>query len=142
MENTLKSLLIVDDEPNIRSALGRHLLSFLKEEGLIDEIKYASDGQEAYQMITANPEEYAVVISDDRMPNMTGSQLFAKLSEDDESSECPKYDSLAKILLSGTLHQVESRRPDVRYMTKPFDSKELQAIVAEEIRKARERQVK
>lgn len=71
MLNSIPTLLIVDDDPD--------LLSMLKE--LLEEHKYrvlsAGDGIEALEVLA----EHAVdcVISDVRMPRMTGVQLLAAM---------------------------------------------------------------
>ena len=59
-----KSILIVDDNPNMSS-----LLSEMLEVFDYDSIK-ASDGAEALEKLEES--EFSMVITDMRMPNMTG----------------------------------------------------------------------
>lgn len=67
------SILIVDDESNIRETLKL----FLKDEGFsADE---ASDGNEALEMI--NKKDYDIIITDLNMPKMDGIELIKKASQ-------------------------------------------------------------
>lgn len=68
---TVNSLLVVDDEENIR-----HMLSLLlTKEGYA--VETASDGAQAYEKITAG--EYDIVLCDVRMPELSGIELLEKL---------------------------------------------------------------
>lgn len=133
----MKYLLIVDDEPMVRTAIGR-ILGSLKgktvddgkggktlEGKLVEGIDFAEDGQEAYEMIQANPDKYAVIITDDRMPKMTGTQLLENISHLD----------VGKVMITGTMGQVEKTYPNITYMSKPFNTREVEAVVLREVEK-------
>lgn len=69
-------MLLVDDEPSIRAALRRF---FSRRGWAVDE---APDGETALQMLVAGPGEdagYAAVISDMRMPKLSGLALHDRL---------------------------------------------------------------
>ena len=66
-------LLIIDDEKSIRNTL-KDILEF---EG--HEVHLASDGVEGLAMATSD--NYEVIFSDIKMPNMDGMELLDKLSE-------------------------------------------------------------
>jgi two-component system sensor histidine kinase/response regulator len=67
------TVMIVDDEPDQL----KELEALLEDYNVIP----AHDGQEALDIIKRmdNPEEISLIISDQRMPNLTGVQLFEKL---------------------------------------------------------------
>ena len=69
MDNPEEStILIVDDEPEIREALAR----ILRRQGL--QVLFAADGQEALDLIQTSPVD--VVLADLRMPRMNGLELL------------------------------------------------------------------
>ncbi|MCG6551875.1 MAG: response regulator [Candidatus Magnetominusculus sp. LBB02] len=75
MEETIThTILVVDDEPDVLSALYDTLID-------VYEVMTASNGADALRIISDYENEIAVVISDQRMPGMTGSQLMAKIHE-------------------------------------------------------------
>ena len=121
MENRI---LIVDDEEQILNALKR---TFMNEDYVID---VAHSGEEALEMIGKRP--YKVVISDERMPGMSGSDLLSMVS-----LRCPE---VVKILLTGHA-SVESAMKAVnegeitRFMLKPWDNFELRLAVTSAIEK-------
>jgi DNA-binding NtrC family response regulator len=74
--SNVQRALVVDDEPTIRSALGR----YLRRRGWhADE---AEDGRVALAMLQRSAKEgYQVVLSDLRMPHCSGDQLHDWLAE-------------------------------------------------------------
>lgn len=66
-------VLIVDDNPNM-SALLVEMLEALSYDALV-----ASDGREALSMI--GERDFSMVITDFRMPNMSGIELLNKIKE-------------------------------------------------------------
>ena len=67
------SILFVDDDPNILSGLRRMMHPFRDEYELL----FANGGQEALDMMGQKPSD--IVISDMRMPGMTGAELLHKI---------------------------------------------------------------
>ncbi len=67
-------LFVIDDEPSIRTAIGR----FLTRRGwLVDE---AEDGRAALEvLIHSEPNRYSVVLCDLRMPHLSGAELHREL---------------------------------------------------------------
>ena len=115
-------LLLVDDEPNITKALRRLLIEVDQYRTLI-----ASSGAEAIAILEENP-DVGVIISDQRMPAMTGVELLSKariLAPD-----------AVRILLTGYA-DIEASINAInqgavfRYLTKPWDDDNLLQVVAE-----------
>ena len=65
-------LLLVDDEESITKALYR----IFRREGY--EIQTASSGQEGLEVIKEDKKPFSLIISDQRMPGMTGTQFLEK----------------------------------------------------------------
>ena len=70
-----RRILIVDDEPAIRSSLQR----FLSRRG--HEVTVAAEGREALDIIARAAESFDVIVSDLRMPGLAGDRLLAELRE-------------------------------------------------------------
>jgi CheY-like chemotaxis protein len=69
----LARVLCVDDEPAVRDVLALHL----SRQGY--EVEIAPDGLSAWHLITAAPQRFDVVITDNQMPHLTGMQLVERL---------------------------------------------------------------
>ncbi|HEY8944542.1 MAG TPA: EAL domain-containing protein [Polyangiaceae bacterium] len=113
MSSNKERVLVVDDEPQILLAL---------EDLLSDQfdILKSTSGEQALRMV-ASTTDIAVVISDQRMPSMTGDELLCRLKE-----SCPA----TGILLTGfadvgaVARAVNSARV-FAYVTKPWNSEDL-----------------
>ena len=119
--------LLVDDEPVIRQALRRF---FVRMGWDVDE---AEDGTEALRHLLGEDDgtparEYAVIISDLRMPGVSGIELHARLA-------ATRPDLLDRLILS-TGDSVSSeaadflRRSSCPVLNKPFELAELRAMLA------------
>lgn len=82
---TLPRVLLVDDEPHVLAALTRHL------KGRFD-VSTARSGLDALKVLEATG-PVAVVLTDMRMPGMSGSALQARVRE--------RYPSTTRVILSG-----------------------------------------
>jgi DNA-binding response OmpR family regulator len=106
-----KSVLVVDDEADIRKALR----IVLEAEGY--QVLEAGDGLEALQMVhQARPE---LIILDIMMPHMDGLEVLRRLEADPETAGLPVI--FLSILSSemDVMHGLEQGA--VEYITKPFD---------------------
>ena len=118
------SVLIVDDEPHVISALMRGL----------DEEPYrvtgASGGQQALQLLAG--QEFKVVISDERMPGMDGAEFLARVKE--------LHPETVRIMLTGHA-SIESAVRAVnsggiyRFFTKPWNDTELKFAIRSALEK-------
>jgi CheY-like chemotaxis protein len=113
-------LLLVDDEKNILAALNR----------LLRQDKYhiltATCGQDALQILSANAVD--VIVSDQRMPGMTGVQFFRIAKE--------MYPETIRIVLSGytelqSVTDAVNEGAIYKFLTKPWDDAQLREHVAE-----------
>lgn len=126
-----RRLLVVDDDPVNRRALKR---AFQAEYTVYE----AADGTEALELARALRPD--VILSDQRMPNMSGIELLAKLKDEQPHS--------VRVLITG--HHDYSTVVDAvnaagvhHYVEKPFHTTDLQGVVAalvraEELRVERE----
>lgn len=107
-------LLLVDDEPNVLSALRR----LFRREGY--RVMTASNGAEALEILAMN--QVQVIVSDQKMPTMTGSQLFQRVKE--------MYPETIRIVLSGyseisTVTEAINQGAIWKYFSKPWDDQAL-----------------
>lgn len=106
-------LLMVDDEPDMLDFLQR----VLRRRFAVDRASSAAD---ALQLLAAG--DYEVLITDQKMPNMSGLDLLADIRD--------KYPDLVRVLLSG-FTDVQAVRLAVErcgihnYILKPVDSQKL-----------------
>lgn len=120
---TVQSLLIVDDEDNIVSALKR----LLRRDGY--QILTANSGEEGLAMLSRH--RAGVVISDQRMPGMSGVEFLSKVKK--------HYPDTVRIMLSGytelnTVTDSVNKGEIYKYVTKPWDDDQLRANVRKAFR--------
>jgi response regulator RpfG family c-di-GMP phosphodiesterase len=114
----LPYVILVDDEPNVLNALKRALRS----EGML--IDSSTDGREA--IAKAKLREPAVIISDMRMPGLSGVEVLQAMSE--VAPDC------GRILLTGyadtksTVDAINIGKVH-RYLNKPWNDDELKLVI-------------
>ena len=115
-----KRLLVVDDDPGLLLAVS----DTLRAEGY--DVATARRGSDALVRVAETLPD--LIISDIRMPGMDGYQLAGKLRSNARTRLVPIIFLTAK---DETADRIEGFRTGVdAYITKPFDSEELAAIVA------------
>ncbi len=112
-----KAILIVDDNPNMSTLLAEMLEVFDYES------VRASDGNEALEELDRG--NFSMIITDMRMPNMTGLELLEKVKE--------KYPKLPVVLISGYSVDGEtvesgSVKPD-GFLAKPFLMSDIEQLL-------------
>ncbi len=117
---TMRTLLLVDDEANIMIALSR-LLRVEKYNILL-----ASSGKEGLAMLAQH--NVGVIISDQRMPEMTGVEFFSQVKE--------LYPDTVRIVLSGyadleSVTDAINRGAIYKFLSKPWSDEQICASVAE-----------
>lgn len=114
----IRTLLCVDDEPNILSALRR----LFRSSGY--KVLTAEGGAAALALLEQEPVD--LVISDMRMPNMDGAQLLAQV--------CTRWPHITRLLLTGyadvssTIAAINLGKIQ-RYIAKPWNDEEMLMIV-------------
>jgi DNA-binding response OmpR family regulator len=111
-------LLIVEDNPDVTS----YISSFMENDYLIIS---AENGSVGLKKALANYPD--IVISDVMMPEMDGFELCKKIKTDTRISHIPVILLTAKADLDSKIEGLEFGADD--YISKPFDSKELQVRV-------------
>ena len=114
-----KTILIVDDNPNMSSLLVEMLEVFKYE------AQRATDGFDALEKIDKN--EYAMVITDMRMPKMTGLELLKAIKE--------KKPSLPVVMISGySIDECDSdfvKNKADGFLNKPFMMADIEALLSD-----------
>jgi len=118
-------ILLVDDEPNITKALRRLLMQVDQYD-----ILTAESGAEALDLLKENS-DIGVIISDQRMPHMTGVEFLCTARELTPDAVRILLTGYADIQASiGAINQGAV----FRYLTKPWDDDDLLQVVSEAVR--------
>lgn len=120
---TSLGLLIVDDERSIVSTLEESFRGLFR-------IHTATSGQDALKLFKEH--DIHLIVSDQRMPEMTGIELFAKVKEINPTT--------IRILLTGyadinAVIRGVNEGLIWKYVTKPWNAEDLKALVREGARK-------
>ena len=112
-----KSILIVDDNPNMSSLLSEMLEVFDYQS------VRASDGSDALDKLSET--KFSLVITDMRMPNMTGLELLKQAKS--------KHPKLPVVLISGYSvaefeSDTEGLKPD-GFLAKPFMMSDIEKLL-------------
>jgi response regulator RpfG family c-di-GMP phosphodiesterase len=115
-------VLLVDDEESIRSALHR---MFRKNNFQVIEV---DSGEAALDVLER--EVVDVIISDQRMPGMTGTELLAKVKNN--------YPNIGRIMLSGQsdfddLCEAINEAKIHRFLPKPWNEEQLVSVVNDSV---------
>ncbi|MDQ1813444.1 EAL domain-containing protein [Massilia sp. CCM 9210] len=118
-----RTLLLVDDEQNIVSALKR----LLRRDGY--QILSANSGQEGLDVLAANAVD--VIVSDQRMPGMIGADFLRAAKG--------LYPDTIRIMLSGytelqSVTDAVNEGAIFKFLTKPWDDEQLRGHIAEAFR--------
>ena len=121
-----KTLLIADDEPNIR----RVLQAIFVKDGY--EVQVAENGVKALEWASANP--VSLLITDLIMPDMNGVELIQKVKQKQPDTVAIVITAYATIKTC-----VDAMRYGASdYITKPFDMDEIRAVVKRAVSRAAE----
>ena len=123
-DESLSTILLVDDEASILSSLRRVL------RGENYRILTANSGAEALKLLALHP--VGVVLSDQRMPGMSGSELLAQVRA--------MYPKTVRMVLSGytgldSLTEAINRGEISRFLTKPWQNEDIIEAVRDAFRR-------
>lgn len=124
-DSTKKTILIVDDEENNLQLLKR---TFRGEYNIL----VAHNGLEALDVVKQNSDKIALIVSDQKMPEMEGTEFLKRVNETNPQ--------IVKILLTGHVGTdiIVSAINDCnlfQYVLKPFEPEELKIAVQSGIEK-------
>ena len=123
-----KTLLIADDEPNIR----RVLEAIFVKDGY--EVHVSENGVKALEWASSNP--VSLLITDLIMPDMNGVELIQKVKQKHPDAVAIVITAYATIKTC-----VDAMRYGASdYITKPFDMDEIRAVVKRAVARAAEAQ--
>lgn len=124
-KNEKHTILLVDDEVNNLQLLRRTLRHDYN-------ILTASNGREALEIIEGKGDEIALIVSDQKMPEMEGTEFLKRIAGN--------HPDIVKILLTGHL-DVDAIVDSIndcnlyQYIVKPFDPEELKLTIESGIKK-------
>lgn len=124
VKQSSRTLLLVDDEPNILTALKR----LLRRDGY--EILTANSGEEGLALLEDKAVD--VIVSDQRMPGMSGVDFLRAAKE--------KYPDTVRIVLSGytelkSVTDAVNEGAIYKFFTKPWEDNQLRGHIAEAFRR-------
>lgn len=122
----MKSLLLVDDEPDIVAALAE----ILEDEGY--RVVAACHGQAALEVLAK--ESVDLVISDVMMPVLDGAELLRRLRAE------PRWARLPVVLISAARVDADLRALANAFLPKPFDLTALLDTVASLLKRGEQAQ--
>jgi EAL domain-containing protein (putative c-di-GMP-specific phosphodiesterase class I)/ActR/RegA family two-component response regulator len=113
-DTALRTLLLVDDEPDILNALKR----LLRRSGY--RILTATSGADALELLGLN--DVQVILSDQRMPQMSGTEFLSRVKE--------LYPNTVRMVLTGhsdlaSVTGAINRGAIFRFLSKPWDDDQL-----------------
>ncbi|MCA9394733.1 MAG: sigma-54-dependent Fis family transcriptional regulator [Candidatus Omnitrophica bacterium] len=124
-DNQNYSMLIVDDEPLIRESL----FEIFKIEGF--RVQMASTAEEALILMEKNPVH--IVITDLKLPNMSGLELLQQVKKDYEQAEVIVITGYGSIETAVEAMKIGA----FEYITKPINDSEIKLIIANIVQKIR-----
>ncbi len=126
---TRYKLLVVDDEPHVLETI-IDVLEDRDQDGLL-EFFSATSGEEALEMLEDRHGEIDLVLTDQRMPGMSGAELLEIIHE--------RYPLIGSVVISG-FAEFEDMRSAFRsgifdYIKKPYDEDHLCGVVKSSLEK-------
>ena len=121
LNNNNISILIVDDEPINLEIICAHL-----EDDDYDLVT-ATNGEEAWSLLEADPHRYEAIILDRMMPGMDGIKVLARMKQNEATEQIPVVMQTAKAETQEVLEGLKAGA--YYYLTKPYDGDVLKTIV-------------
>lgn len=124
-------ILIADDEPRTREGIKRVLEGWLTESY---HIEVADNGVQALELLRQQPVD--VLISDIRMPGLTGLEVVEQLSAVEAKPHCIFISGYSEFAYAQQAIQLEA----VDYLLKPLAKKEILAALDKALRRRADKQ--
>ena len=121
MNSSNPTILIVDDEPINLEIICAHLED--DDYTLIT----AKNGEEAWDRIESNPQQYDAIILDRMMPGMDGMEVLANIKENEQLEHVPVVMQTAKAEDQEVIEGLKAGA--YYYLTKPYDGDVLKTII-------------
>lgn len=113
-------VLVLDDEPD----LGAYLGELLESQGYL--VTVMSNSEDALEFFKQKPDEFALLITDQTMPGMTGVDLIKSVRE-----ICPNMPAILNTGFSNDIDAEIAAEMDVSYLEKPVQATSLFLAVDE-----------
>jgi Response regulator containing CheY-like receiver, AAA-type ATPase, and DNA-binding domains len=125
------AILVLEDEPPVRTALARDLAEFAGTMR-IEMAEDVNDAKEVIDEVTAEGDLVALILADHRLPGTTGVDFLI------ESMSDPRVSGAKHVLVTGQAGHAETIRAInqghiTHYVAKPWDAEELRGIVRSEL---------
>jgi two-component system chemotaxis response regulator CheY len=125
------AILVVEDEPEVREAIGRDLNAF----AATFRIEFAEDAEDALEAMAecdASGDRVGLVLADHLLPGQRGTDFLIALNQDPVSAP------IRKVLITGQAGHDDTIRAineaNLRhYIAKPWDPIDLQAVVRDQL---------
>ncbi|OIR46426.1 response regulator [Corynebacterium sp. NML130628] len=121
------TILILEDEAEVRAALERDLLPFAD----VVRLEVASSADEAWEVIDELSDDgdvLALALCDHRMPGTTGVEFLVQMAQDPRTAATRKVLVTGQAQLEDTVHAVNEADLDY-YIAKPWDAENLHSVV-------------
>lgn len=125
------SILILEDEPEVRAALERDLLQMTP----LVRIEPAEDADDAWAVVSEivnDGDLLALALCDHRLPGTSGVDFMIELTDDVATEDTRKVLVTGQADLEDTVRAVNDAHLD-HYIAKPWDPKDLVAVVKEQL---------
>lgn len=119
MKHANKRVLVVDDEPTV----AKLIQELLKMEGYESEVYH--DPRDALSSFERTPEAFSLLVTDQTMPGMTGSELAKSVM-----GRCPNFPIILCTGFSATIDEEIAKAMGIKaFFTKPLDMMEFLLVV-------------
>ncbi|QOR47653.1 response regulator [Trueperella pecoris] len=121
------TILIVEDEPEVRAAIERDLAEFA-DTVRIEPAEDVDDAWDVIDEVDADDDILALALCDHRMPGTTGVDFLVHMMDDERTVDARKVLVTGQADLADTIRAVNDADLD-HYIAKPWDPAELRATV-------------
>ncbi|QPL05463.1 MULTISPECIES: response regulator [Actinomyces] len=125
------TILVVDDEPEVRDAVVGDLLPFA-DVVRVEPAEDVEDAWEVVQEVEADGDVVALVLADHRMPGTTGVDMLIAMEGDERTADARKVLVTGQADQADTIRAVNEAGLD-HYVAKPWRPEEMQAVVREQL---------